>query len=63
MQSPGKCAHPSCECLVQPNGPYGKYCSEPCKKARQITELHCNCQHEACREPGRAAQGLRPDAI
>jgi hypothetical protein len=53
MSSPTKCAHPACECLVPPKGPYGQYCSESCKKAAAITELHCNCQHDACRVPER----------
>jgi hypothetical protein len=44
-----KCAHPSCECMVEKGGPFGKYCSEYCKKSGQQTELHCNCQHPACR--------------
>jgi len=52
MANAAKCAHPSRECLVTPKGSYGKYCSESCKEARQITELRCNCQHAECREPG-----------
>ena len=59
MSSPAKCGHPACECHVPPHGEYGKYCSEACKKAGQITELHCNCQHAECRDP-RLAAGL-PD--
>jgi hypothetical protein len=49
MAEPAKCAHPSCECTVRQKGPYGWYCSEHCKEAGQITELHCNCQHDECR--------------
>jgi hypothetical protein len=49
MAEPTKCAHPSCNCTVDKGGPYGKYCSEYCKKSRDSTELHCNCQHAACR--------------
>jgi hypothetical protein len=41
-----KCAHPSCECDAKPGS---KYCSEYCQKAGAMTELHCNCQHPACR--------------
>jgi hypothetical protein len=44
-----KCAHPSCECMVEKGGPFGKYCSEYCKKSGQQTELHCNCHHSTCR--------------
>jgi len=51
MAEPAKCAHPSCECVVSSREPFGKYCSEQCKKAGDITELHCNCQHLACRHP------------
>lgn len=56
MAVPAKCAHPPCECQVVPNGPYGKYCSEHCKKAGQITVLHCDCPHPGCREQ-RQGQG------
>ena len=50
-----KCAHAACECLVSLNGPSGKYCSEECRRAGRLTELHCNCQHDECRHPGRVA--------
>ena len=50
MAEPSRCAHPSCECVVPPKGAYGKYCSEVCKEAGQITELRCNCQHAECRQ-------------
>jgi hypothetical protein len=43
-----KCAHPACNCTVQENSPYGKYCSEHCKDAGQITELRCGCRHAGC---------------
>jgi hypothetical protein len=43
-----KCAHPACNCTVEANGPYGKYCSEHCKDAGQITELRCGCRHPGC---------------
>ena len=52
MAEPAKCAHPSCECTMPVKGPYGKYCSEHCKEAGDITELHCNCQHDECRHHG-----------
>jgi len=52
MTNERKCAHPACECIVAPKAPYGKYCSEECKRAGQISELHCNCQHPACRMAG-----------
>ena len=44
-----KCAHPACDCVVAAKGPYGKYCSEHCKEAREITELRCGCLHPECR--------------
>ncbi|HEY3884421.1 MAG TPA: hypothetical protein VGL62_04395, partial [Vicinamibacterales bacterium] len=44
-----KCAHPACNCTIQEKGPFGKYCSEHCKKAGNITELRCGCQHADCR--------------
>ena len=46
---PVKCAHPSCQCLVQPGGMFGKYCSEQCKEKGTGVELRCDCQHAACR--------------
>jgi hypothetical protein len=49
MNYPQKCAHAACECFLAAKGPYGKYCSEECKSAGQIAELHCNCQHVECR--------------
>ena len=54
-ESTSKCAHMACECLVPPKGPFGKYCSEHCKKAGGMMELHCNCQHPECRDPHHAA--------
>lgn len=44
-----KCAHPVCACMVPPNGPHGKYCSEHCKQAGDKIELRCDCQHPDCR--------------
>lgn len=41
---PQKCAHPSCDCTVQPGM---KFCSDYCKSAPE-TELHCNCRHPGC---------------
>jgi hypothetical protein len=43
-----KCAHPACNCTVAKGGPFGKYCSEHCKEARDIIELHCDCKHPGC---------------
>jgi len=57
MENPQKCAHPACECIVVAKGPYGKYCSEECKRAGQISELHCNCQHVECRMHTYASPG------
>ena len=31
MSEPAKCAHPVCECMVQPGGAHGKFCSDHCK--------------------------------
>ena len=45
-----KCAHPACNCTVAKGGPFGKYCSEHCKEARDIIELHCDCKHPGCSE-------------
>ena len=44
-----RCAHPACKCLVQKDGPFGKYCSEHCKESADISELRCECRHPACR--------------
>jgi len=42
---PKKCEHPACQCLA----PEGEdYCSEICKNAGDLTELSCECGHEAC---------------
>jgi hypothetical protein len=60
MTQPIKCAHPACACVVPENGPHGKYCSDHCKEAGQISELQCGCQHLECRQPavdGRATMG------
>ena len=44
-----KCAHPACNCIVPKGSQFGKYCSEHCKEAGDITELHCDCKHPGCR--------------
>ena len=49
MTGPMKCAHPACNCTVEPKGPFGKYCSDHCKQAGDKIELRCDCQHPACR--------------
>jgi hypothetical protein len=46
--SPAKCAHPACDCTVDGKGEFGKYCSEHCKQAGQITALRCECHHKGC---------------
>jgi hypothetical protein len=48
MANLAKCAHPACECKVPPDSRYGKYCSEHCKEAGQMTQLRCGCQHPEC---------------
>jgi hypothetical protein len=35
--------------MVDGDGAYGRYCSEHCKQAAQISELRCDCQHLECR--------------
>jgi hypothetical protein len=49
MADSAKCAHPSCNCNVEPRGPFGKYCSDHCKQSGEKVELRCDCQHPACR--------------
>ena len=39
MAGPMKCAHPACNCTVEPKGPFGKYCSDHCKQAGDKIEL------------------------
>ena len=48
MAQSTKCAHPSCECSVDPNGPHGKYCSVHCQQAKELSELKCDCGHPGC---------------
>jgi hypothetical protein len=43
-----KCAHPVCNCTVPEKSAYGKYCSEHCKDAKQMTALRCECHHPGC---------------
>ena len=44
-----KCAHEGCKCRLSASRPEGKYCSEHCKEAGDLTELRCGCQHAECR--------------
>jgi hypothetical protein len=46
--TPQKCAHPACSCMVTKGGEWGKYCSEVCKEKGQQTELRCECRHPGC---------------
>jgi hypothetical protein len=55
MAEAAKCAHPGCDCTVLPKSPFGKYCSEHCKDAHDMTELRCGCQHAACQGAGTGA--------
>jgi hypothetical protein len=48
MTTSTKCAHPACQCSVGANGPFGKYCSEHCKEAGELSELRCECGHPGC---------------
>jgi hypothetical protein len=46
MSTTTKCAHPACSCLAL----QGKsYCSDTCERAKDLTELTCQCQHPECR--------------
>jgi hypothetical protein len=49
MTDPQKCAHPACTCRVPADGPFGKFCSEHCQEAKDLTELKCDCKHPGCR--------------
>jgi len=46
--TPKKCAHPACSCMVGKDSEWGKYCSEICKEKGQQTELRCECRHPEC---------------
>jgi hypothetical protein len=46
--TPKKCAHPACTCLVTKGGAFGKYCGKHCKEKGQQTELRCECRHSDC---------------
>ena len=48
MSDVEKCAHPMCKCTVSTEGRYGKFCSEHCQEAKQITEVKCDCKHPSC---------------
>jgi hypothetical protein len=43
-----KCAHDGCNCSVSGDGPFGKFCSQHCEQAGDITELKCDCGHPGC---------------
>ena len=45
-----KCAHPSCNCVVEKDSRFGKYCSDVCRMKGHIVELHCDCKHPGCSE-------------
>ena len=44
-ETPTKCAHPACECLI---GGEGKHCSQYCKEAADLNEIACQCGHPEC---------------
>jgi hypothetical protein len=48
MASPQKCANPVCKCMVVGEGAFGKYCSEHCEQAKDVSEIRCDCKHPAC---------------
>lgn len=39
-----KCAHKPCTCTVTE----GKYCSQVCEDATDVTTLGCDCGHAGC---------------
>lgn len=41
-----KCAHPNCSCIVSG---HDKYCSDYCKEAKGMMEIHCGCEHAGCK--------------
>lgn len=43
-----KCAHPPCECQVDKEGEFGKYCSAICQLKGETVELVCECGHPDC---------------
>ena len=47
-----KCAHPACGCATVEGG---KYCSQSCKEAADLTEISCQCGHADCAVEGRSA--------
>jgi hypothetical protein len=49
MAKTNKCAHPSCSCQVPEKGEFGKYCSEHCRDAADLSELRCECGHPQCK--------------
>jgi hypothetical protein len=42
------CAHPACKCIVTKDSAYGKYCSEHCQEAKDVSEIRCDCKHPPC---------------
>ena len=43
-----KCAHSSCDCRVNTEGEFGKFCSAHCESAKDIVDLRCECGHPVC---------------
>jgi hypothetical protein len=43
-----KCAHPTCDCMTDPDE---KYCGEYCENAEKsgVAEIGCGCEHSPCR--------------
>ena len=44
-ETPTKCAHPACECLISGES---KHCSQYCKEAADLNEIACQCGHPEC---------------
>ena len=42
---PRKCAHPACYCTVEAGK---KFCSDRCRDAHGMIELHCQCCRPGC---------------
>jgi hypothetical protein len=57
MATTEKCLHPACDCVVSKGGPFGRYCSEHCREAGQITALRCHCHHPECGQTVPATAG------
>jgi hypothetical protein len=44
-ETPKKCAHPNCSCLVTE----GDYCSIECETMEDTPDIECTCLHAGCK--------------